>query len=58
MSTARLIDQTYVKTGQVRIVSKNLPVHGQQAVKAAEAALCAGDQGKFWEYHDKLMEGL
>ena len=58
MSTARLIDQAYVKTGQVRIVSKNLPVHGEQAVKAAEAALCAGDQGKFWEYHDKLMEGL
>lgn len=53
-----MIDQTYVKTGQVRIVSKNLPVHGEQAVKAAEAALCAGDQGKFWEYHDKLMEGL
>ena len=23
-------------------------------VQAAEAARCAGDQGKFWEYHDKL----
>ena len=58
MSTARLIDQTYVKTGQVRVVAKNMPVHGAQAVKAAEAALCAADQGKFWDYHDKLMEGL
>ena len=25
-----------------------------QARPAAEAARCAGDQGKFWEYHDKL----
>ena len=58
MSTARLIDQNYVKTGQVRIVSKNMPVHGAQAVKAAEAVLCAGDQGKFWDYHDKLLENL
>jgi protein-disulfide isomerase len=58
VSTARWIDETYVKTGQVRIVSKNLPVHGAQAVKAAEAALCAMDQGKFWEYHDRLLENL
>ena len=58
MSTARLIDQTYVKTGQVRVVSKYMPVHGAQAVKAAEAALCAADQGKLWEYHDQLMNLL
>ncbi len=58
MSTARLIDQTYVKTGQVRVVSKNLPVHGEPAAKAAEAALCASDQGKYWEYHDSLLESL
>jgi len=35
-----------------------MPVHGAQAVKAAEAALCAADQGKFWEYHDQLMNLL
>ncbi len=58
MSTARLIDENYVKNGQVRIISKNFPVHGAQAIKAAEAALCAADQGKFWEYHDALMENL
>ncbi len=56
MSTARQIDQEYVKSGQVRIVSKNLPVHGAQAVKAGEAVLCAMDQGKFWDYHDLLLE--
>ncbi len=58
MSTARLIDLNYVKTGQVRIVAKNYPVHGAPAEKAAEAALCAMDQGKFWDYHDKLLEEL
>ncbi len=31
-----------------------LPFH-QNAEKAAEAADCAGDQGKFWEMHDKLF---
>ena len=37
-------------------VFKNLPLpmHAQ-AKLAAEAALCAGDQGKFWEMHDWLF---
>ncbi len=58
MSTARQIDEVYVKTGKVRIVSKNFPVHGEQAAKLAEAALCASEQGKYWEYHDSLLESL
>ncbi len=31
-----------------------LPMH-KKAPKAAEAAHCAGDQGKYWEMHDKLF---
>ena len=31
-----------------------LPMHGQ-AMNASEAALCAGDQDKFWEMHDTLF---
>ncbi|HEX6769868.1 MAG TPA: thioredoxin domain-containing protein, partial [Candidatus Binatia bacterium] len=45
--------------GKIRIVHKDLPldeIH-PQARQAAEAARCAGDQGKFWEYHDRLYEG-
>lgn len=42
---------------QVRIVYRDFPldtIH-PQARKAAEAARCADEQGKFWEYHDKLF---
>jgi protein-disulfide isomerase len=42
---------------KVRIVWKDFPltqIH-PQAFKAGEAAHCAGDQGKFWEFHDRLF---
>lgn len=42
---------------KVRLVWKDFPltqIH-PQAFKAGEAAHCAGDQGKFWEYHDRLF---
>ncbi len=42
----------------MRFVIRDFPVHGDVAVKAAEAADCANDQGKFWEYHDKLWETM
>jgi protein-disulfide isomerase len=42
--------------GIVRLVHKDLPLDSihPQARQAAEAARCAGEQGKFWEYHDTL----
>ena len=51
------IDRDYVKTGKVRYVFRNLPLESihPQSFKAHEAALCAGDQGKYWEMHDQLF---
>ena len=42
--------------GKVAFAYKDwpLPMH-PHAQKAAEAALCAGAQGKYWEYHDRLF---
>ena len=50
--------EEYVKTGKVKSVFLDLPLESihKSAFKAAEAAGCAGDQGKYWEMHDRLFE--
>jgi protein-disulfide isomerase len=56
-------DQTYqklrdefVRTGKVRLAYINFPLAQHvHAWPAAEAAMCAGAQGKFWEMHDALF---
>jgi protein-disulfide isomerase len=42
--------------GKIEIIHKDLPLESihPQARQAAEAARCAAEQGKFWEYHDRL----
>jgi protein-disulfide isomerase len=46
----------YVATGKVRIAYLNYPLSGHQnAMPAAEAAMCASVQGKFWEMHDAIF---
>jgi len=42
---------------QVRLIFRNFPLQSihHDAEKAAEAAACAGVQGKFWEMHDLLF---
>ena len=49
----------YIDTGKVKFVYRDFPLHSihPMAGKAAEAGECADDQGKFWEYHDKIFEG-
>jgi protein-disulfide isomerase len=53
--TLKQVQKTY--GDKVRIVWKDFPltqIH-PEAFKAGEAAHCAGEQGKFWEYHDRLF---
>jgi protein-disulfide isomerase len=49
------IEQRYIKTGKVRFAFLNFPLPSHaNAWPAAEAAMCAGIQGKFWPYQDVL----
>ncbi len=51
------IKKDYVDTGKVKYVMRQFPlvsIH-PRATKASEAALCAGDQGKYWEVHDRIF---
>ncbi len=48
----------YIATGQVTFLFKHLPALGQESIWAAEAAECAADQDKFWEYHNALFDHL
>jgi len=53
--TLKQVQQKY--GDKVRVVWKDFPltqIH-PQAFKAGEAGHCAADQGKFWEYHDRLF---
>jgi len=56
-SQAVLREVMKVYEGKVRLVFRDFPLSTHRfARKAAEAARCASEQGKFWPYHDKLFE--
>ncbi|MHB8603202.1 MAG: DsbA family protein [Nitrosotalea sp.] len=48
--------QQYVDTGKANFVFRDFPLNGPDSVLAAEAAYCAGDQDKYWQYHDELYK--
>lgn len=47
--------QRYVATGKAQIEIRLLGAMSPDSMRAAEAALCAGDQGRFLEYQDALF---
>ena len=53
-STAPQIEEQYIKTGKARFGFMNFAFLGDESNWSAEAAECAADQNKFWEFHDKL----
>lgn len=55
-STLDSIKRDFIETGKVKLVFKDFPLNGPDSVLAAEAAHCASDQGKYWQYHDELYK--
>lgn len=55
-TTGREIIETYVKTGKAKFVYRDFAFLGEESEWAAQAARCAGDQGKYWQYHDYLYD--
>lgn len=52
-----LIEQELVQEGKARFIFYDFPLGGshRHSFLAARAARCAGEQGRFWPYHDTLM---
>jgi protein-disulfide isomerase len=51
------LKREYVDSGKIRIAYLNYPLPNHpHAMPAAEAAMCAGLQGKFWEMHDAIFQ--
>jgi len=52
-----VLKKEYIDTGKVRYVFRDFPLDQlhPQARKAAEAAHCAGEQGRYWEMHEVLF---
>jgi protein-disulfide isomerase len=51
------LKRDYIDAGTVKLVFRDFPIveiH-PEAIVAAMAAQCAADQGKYWQYHDKLF---
>ncbi len=46
--------QEYVTSGKANFIFRDYPLNGPDSILAAEAAYCAGDQNKYWQYHDEL----
>jgi protein-disulfide isomerase len=51
------LDAEYIAPGKVSYVFRDFPLEQlhPNAFKAAEAARCAREQGKYWEMHDRLF---
>ena len=54
-TTEKQVIEAYVKTGKAAFLWRDFAFLGEESFRAAEAARCAGEQGKFWEYHDHLF---
>jgi protein-disulfide isomerase len=54
--TENRVMSDYVKNGKVKFAFRNFAFLGPASTTASNAAECANEQGKFWEYHDWLYK--
>lgn len=47
--------EPYVANGSLRIEARDLVLFGEESQLAAVAARAAGEQGRFWQFHDALF---
>lgn len=50
------IKESYVKAGLVKLVFNPVLNHGNPSIQTHQAAECAAEQGRFWEFRDILFE--
>lgn len=53
-NTEHDILQNYIETGKVKMIFMDFAFIGPDSLIAAQAAHCAQEQGKYWEYHDEV----
>ncbi len=56
LGMGKQVKEEFVNTGRIRFVYRHYPFIGRESFRAAEATECAGDQDKFWEFHDTVFE--
>lgn len=56
--TLPIIEREYISTEKLKYVYRDFPLEviHKEAFKAHEAANCAGEQGKYWQMHDRLFQ--
>jgi protein-disulfide isomerase len=55
-NTLDTIKRDFIETGKAKLVFKDFPLNGPDSILAAEAAYCAQDQEKYWQYHDEIYK--
>lgn len=56
LGSERQLIESYLKTGQLRLVFNPVLNHGDRSRQSHQGAECAAEQGRFWEFREFLFE--
>ncbi len=51
-----LVNENFVDTGMIQVKFHHYIKYGEESILAGQAAECANEQGKFWQYHRTLYD--